>query len=168
MYQGSCGETPRPGVGVIKRLVFCEGPVLYSWVAESVSRKVKRRIKADRRAGVDRVSGVLNVLRSEGLSLATTVTAAANLVTNMYKGDPPFSGDVEGFPFRKSLARETARILHREVQLLAPTESHFNRAEELWYAFCEKGITTRKNATFSMYLPSDFINILEMVEKQLT
>lgn len=139
-----------------KRLVFCEGPVLYSWVAENVARKVLRHIKADQQAGVERVSGVLNGLRSEGLNLATTVSAAANLVTNMYKGDAPFSGDVGGFPLRKSFARETARILHRDVELLAPNGRHFKRAEELWYAFCQKGMK-EAYAQFADYIDAALI-----------
>lgn len=72
--------------------------------------------------------------------MAGTISAASELVTRMYKGEPPFTGETGGFPIRKSFARETARLLSRELQLLAPLEAHFRKAEQMWYALCQKGI----------------------------
>jgi len=99
-----------------------------------------RRIREDREVRIQGVCQTLNHLCGQGLQLATTVTAAAELVTMVYKTDPPFSGETSGFPIRKSLAREMAHALCQEVALLAPSAEHFRRAVELWHAYCQKGI----------------------------
>ena len=102
---------------------------------------MKRHLSDHRRKEIETVYSVLDALRNDGLKLACTVSGAASLITLLYKDTlgPPLTGETTGFPFRKSFARKAAQILHRDVELLAPTHLHFQRAEELWHAYCDRG-----------------------------
>jgi hypothetical protein len=122
-----------------------------------LARKTGRRVREDRATRVHEVAGIVNALRGEhGLRLAGTISAASELVTHMYKGEPPLCGETEGFPIRKSFARETARLLSREIELLAPVEKHFQKAEQMWYALCQKGIQ-QAYAQFGDYVDAALI-----------
>ena len=119
--------------------MFCEWPVLERWVVCRVALLVSRTLIDRRREEIESAHGYLESLRTDGLKLACTVSGAASLITLLYKSGPPLSGETTGFPLRKSFAREASEILRRDVLLLAPTSRHFERAEELWYAYCVKG-----------------------------
>ena len=123
------------------RLMFCEWRVVERWVVHRVARLMDRRLNDHRQEEIETAYGYLDTLRNDGLKLACTVSGAASLITLLYKEKlgPPLTGETTGFPFRKSFARKAAQILQRDVELLAPTLQHFKRAEELWYAYCEKG-----------------------------
>lgn len=122
-------------------LMFCESPIIERWVVHRVARLMDRRLNDHRREEIETAYSYLESLRKDGLKLACTVSGAAHLITSLYKDSqgPPLTGETTGFLFRKSFAREAAQILQRDVKLLAPTLQHFKRAEELWYAYCEKG-----------------------------
>ena len=136
-----------------KKLVFCQGSVAESWVLYKVAAKTRRRLRGDRCARIQQVFAILNQLCSEGLGLTCTVSAAAGVVTTLYKGDLPLEGETGGFPIRKYLAREAAQTLRENFELLAPNASHFRTAEELWLAWCLKGI----KAAYAQF--ADYIDV---------
>jgi hypothetical protein len=139
------------------RLVFCEGTILECWIIYRIAQKVERRILADRKDRIELVFNYLDELCAQGVRLSTTLGAASGLITQMYKGQPPLSGnDTADFRIRKSFAKEAVQLLSREVVLLAPTLDHFERAELLWYKLCEKG-EKKKYAQFSDYVDAALV-----------
>lgn len=121
--------------------MFCEWPVIRPWVVYRVAGLMERRLNDDHREEIEKAYSRLDALRKDGLKLACTVSGAASLITLLYKDKLglPLSGETKGFPLRKSFARKAAQILHRDVELLAPTLQHFKHAEELWYVHCAWG-----------------------------
>lgn len=138
--------------------MFCESPVIQRWVVYRVARLMKRRLNDHRREEIETAYSHLDTLRKDGLKLACTVNGAAHLITLLYKDQegPPLTGETTGFHLRKSFARKAAQILHRDVELLAPTLQHFKRAEELWHAYCERGDTTAY-AQFADYVDAAMV-----------
>jgi len=121
--------------------MFCEWPVIERWVVHCVAPLVNRRLSNHRRDEIEAAYNRLDAIRKEGFKLACTVSGAAHLITLLYKDklERSLIGETKGFPFRKSFAREALKTLHGDIQLLAPTPQHFKHAEELWYAYCERG-----------------------------
>lgn len=123
------------------RLMFCEWRVVERWGLARVARLMDRRLNDHRREEIERAHSHLETLQKDGLKMACTVSGAADLITSLYKDNqgPPLTGETKGFSLRKSFARRVAQILQGDVELLAPTLQHFRHAQELWYAYCERG-----------------------------
>jgi hypothetical protein len=121
-----------------------------------IAGRLGRSIRSDQQYRVESVSRYLEGLRGDGLKLATTVSGAAELVTQLYKGELPLSGTVDGFPVRKEWARETASYVYEHVELISPNAEHFRVALALWYTYCQRGIR-EAYAQFGDYVDSAMI-----------
>jgi len=138
------------------RLIFCDGPVLKRWVDYQVAQGVGRILAADLETDINRAFQVLESFRTKGLKIACTVATASHVVTTLYKQPPPFSGDISGFPLKKSCARTALGVLRGSVELMAARPEHFKAAEELWFAYCVQGIK-EAYAGFADYIDAALI-----------
>lgn len=122
------------------RLIFCDSSTLKDWVDYYVACKLQRVLAEKSKARIETTVQYVRHLQEKGMKISCTAVAACHAITELYKGDPPFSGATEGFPLKKSFAREAADILRRSVHLLAPGLPHFELATQLWFAYCIKGV----------------------------
>jgi len=137
-------------------LAFCDCSVMERWTVHMVAQKTKRRCLDNLSDTVSRDVQILRSLQAAGVKLTCTITAAAHIVTKFYKGRPAFTGDVEGFPLRKSLARHAAGVLRSSVKLLSPVLSHFELAEGLWLELCDKQVR-ESYAQFEDYIEAALV-----------
>lgn len=140
--------------------MFCEWRVVERWVVHRVASVAKHKLNNHQREKVESAYGYLESLRKDGLKMACTVSSAAHLITRLYKNElgAYLDGEATGFPFRKSFAREAAQMLHHDVELLGHTAHHFKRAEELWYAYCERD----EKAAYAQF--ADYVDAAMMLD----
>lgn len=138
-------------------LAFLDSDVTCDWVLHHLSKRVQRQLLKDVRDTVDVVAETVDKYSEQGLHPACTIASASEVVTRMFKSSsPPFKGDCKGFQVRKSLAREASGILRSKAVLLAPTDVHFAKAEQLWLVWCDDQ-AKESYARFSDYVDAALI-----------
>lgn len=138
------------------RLAFCDSHVLRAWVEHSISLSTGRGLHPQKLFGTTPIVNALLDIQGEGVHLASTISAASLIITDLYKSASPFTGGTGGFLERKAFAREAATFIREQITLLSPASNHFFAAEELWLKLCQK---TEKlaYAQFSDYVDAALI-----------
>ena len=148
-----------------RELAFCNGRVLFFWLIHRLANGTKgRRLLPTISDDSQRICAVIDSLRQDGIKIATTLPDAGDILTRLYKHEPPFVGGQTSFLARKELAFEIGRSLSESVLLLSPQEEHFRTAFALWYELCDKqnkeafaGFSDYLDASLTLTENSDFV-----------
>jgi hypothetical protein len=139
-----------------QRLIYCDSEILKALAENYVAGKSNRKLVQDRGSRVRAVVRAVEGARREGSALAATLSSASVIITDFYKGRPPFLGDVQGFPIRQALARHALSFLLGHITLVSPTVAHFAEAEKIWLTLCRPGDKSAY-AQFSDYVDACYI-----------
>lgn len=138
-------------------VVFCDTSTLLPWVVHQITAASKRTLSPSNDIrSFDRTCRKIDDARDNRRGVCCTYAAAADMLTQLFKGPNVFTGSKPSFITRKRDVEEAAKLISSSVILLGTTDDHFRRARELFLAYCVKEIKDAY-AQFSDYLDSAIV-----------